>query len=196
MPIWKLATQVWYDSLLPRDAMMINPVFRDRGVGTDPTQLCTDLLNQIKAKFVQISPNQMRCRAYDVEGSAPVYPAADVTLNPNGVSTAAVPREMALCLSFYAQYNRPRTRGRLYIPLCWFSSSGPGARPTSTHRTGVGAFVTSLEGLGGIDVDWGVWSKADSTFRKATNWFVDDEWDIQRRRGSKPTTRTTGTTSG
>jgi hypothetical protein len=42
----------------------------------------------------------------------------------------------------------------------------------------------------------GVWSQADHTFRKATDYFISDAWAIQRRRGIKETARTKGTTTG
>jgi hypothetical protein len=70
------------------------------------------------------------------------------------------------------------------------------ARPTSAVRNRVAELVPILAGLGGLDVDWVVYSRVTDTARKVTNWWVDDAWDIQRRRGLRPTTRTEGTTSG
>lgn len=196
MPIYRMATQVWYDTLLPRDAMMINPCFNDKGVLSNPGNLATDLIDLIQATFTLMSSVQIRCRPYDVQDTPPTAPSADKMQNANGVVTGATLKEAALCLSFYSDVNRPRNRGRLYIPAAWFLASGVPFRPSVANRDKLGEFAAGLAALGGADVDWGVWSKTDHAFKKASNWFVDDEWDIQRRRGGRATTRTLGTTSG
>jgi hypothetical protein len=35
----------------------------------------------------------------------------------------------------------------------------------------------------------------DGVGRPVTNWWVDNNWDSQRRRGTKPTARLEGTTT-
>jgi hypothetical protein len=42
-------------------------------------------------------------------------------------------------------------------------------------------------------LDWTVASTVDKVARNVTNYWVDDEWDIQRRRGYRGTTRNLGT---
>src|SRR3954467_7415665 len=142
-----MALQVWYDSLLPRDAMMINPVLHDNGATSDPGQLATDLIDLVQSKFPLTSGMQARCRAYDLEEPQPREPKADKTQNPNGVVTGATLREAALCLSFFHDVNRPRNRGRLYIPAAWMLASGVPFRPTSGHRDSVGSFAAGLASL-------------------------------------------------
>jgi hypothetical protein len=39
---------------------------------------------------------------------------------------------------------------------------------------------------------WQQWSVTDRVGGAVTDYWVDDEWDIQRKRGLKPTTRQTG----
>jgi hypothetical protein len=40
-----------------------------------------------------------------------------------------------------------------------------------------------------------VWSRIEHAAHSVTNYYVDDEWDIQRRRGGRPTSRVSGTGS-
>jgi hypothetical protein len=118
------------------------------------------------------------------------------TKNATGQSASGNPRELAICLSFYADRNIPRHRGRLYFPAPIVAGSSLSVRPSSIAMNAVAAFVPVFAGLGGVDVDWVVWSEKDRTARKVTNWWVDDEWDVVRSRGLRPTTRLTGSTSG
>jgi hypothetical protein len=55
--------------------------------------------------------------------------------------------------------------------------------------------VPILTALGGLDVDWVVYSRVDNRSSPVTDWFVDNSWDTQRRRGPRATSRITGTTS-
>jgi hypothetical protein len=136
-------------------------------------------------------------KLYQLGQPAPNRPKATKTLNPANASEAGIFREMACCLSFYGGPNAPRNRGRLYVPaFLVFSGTTPGVRPTDTIRDKVGELAPILAGLGGINVDWIVWSPTNTAATKVDHWFVDDEWDVQRRRGLRPTTRTAGTTGG
>lgn len=198
MAIYKLATAIQMGSQLPRDAMMINPVINNvSGLG-GAQQLVDDWATVIKTFSGITTAGQITVKAYDCEGTKPVYPAATKILNPGTtMATSTYPREIALCLSFYNVHNAPRMRGRLYIPLAWMNSvtGPPGERPSAAYIAKVAGLATSLQSLGGIDDDWSVWSGIDKVARKVTNWFVDDEWDTQRRRGLRSTSRTVGTTS-
>jgi hypothetical protein len=75
-------------------------------------------------------------------------------------------------------------------------SGASGAVVSPTNRAKVSDLVGIFSNLGGVDVDWIVWSEKDKAAHKVTNWFVDDGWDVVRSRRLKATTRTTGTTSG
>lgn len=195
MPIWRLQTAIAGDSLLPRDFMTITPHFNDQGVGTDPDQLCTDLAAAISTWMDPPNGREIMVRAYDAQGTAPVFPQGEARINVGQSPGSLAPRELALCLSFYSERNSGRSRGRLYVPFTLLGSTAVGVRPTSAHRTKIAALVPLLTGLGGTDVDWCVWSRRDNQAKPVTNWWVDDEWDIQRRRGLRPTARTIGTAS-
>jgi hypothetical protein len=41
--------------------------------------------------------------------------------------------------------------------------------------------------------DWVVYSPTDDAYHEVANGWVDNAWDTQRRRGYKPTSRTTFT---
>lgn len=200
MPAHLRALCYWQvNSLLPRDRMSINPCFRHQTMGIgeiDGAALANDLATALKAWELAPTNHELTVKIYDIEGTKPVRPIGTKVLQPAAASAASFPSELACCLSFYGGQNRPDQRGRLYIPQVKMSVSAPGVRPTSTERLKVGDLVPILANLGGLNVDWIVWSQTRRAATKVTNWFVDDEWDVQRRRGLKPTARTSGTTSG
>jgi hypothetical protein len=184
----------WYDGGAGRDIEMINPCFKVVGTGADADALVNDLANVISG-FVKGGP-QIRVRAYDLQGTPPVYPAAEKILNVGSSPVSSTIREPAICLSFRNGPSRPRRRGRLYIPFHWTTTGASlGPRPSSPQMVYVTNLVSGLTGLGGINVDWIVWSKLDRAGYPVTDWWVDDEWDAQRRRGLKPSTKITGTTT-
>lgn len=197
MPIYRLQTSVWFDSLAEHDAYMINPVVHDTGVTSNPTNLANDWLTLLETSFTPIqTTTRRRCKVYDCQGTKPVFPAAEVevgTLAP----ASKCPRELALCLSFHDGLNRPKHRGRLYIPAAFFlTSNNADVRPTSGNQNDVAQIATGLAALGGVDVDWNIWSPTDHVGRKVAHWWIDDEWDIIRSRGRKPTSRLEANTSG
>jgi hypothetical protein len=198
--IVKLATSVWHTSTAPRDAAMINPVINSTVAGNDWTGLANDWLTRFQAWSGIGTTSQIQCKVYDatVVGtkSNPNYPLATVVRNVGVAANVGSPREIAVCLSFYADVNAKRHRGRLYVPFYWlFPASALADRPSATVRQKVGELADVLGAVGAVDDDWSVWSKVDHVARKVTHWWVDDEWDTQRRRGLRPTTRNQGTTS-
>lgn len=183
------------DTAFPRDRISLNPCFRGNLPSVDANALCNDLATALDTWSG--AHGELRVTSYDLEGTKPVYPNGSKILRTGTVGAATVPRELAVCLSFYGGQNQPRKRGRLYVPLCLYTSGATqGARPIGTQRTRPAELVSIFAGLGGVDVDWIVWSQRDRQAVKVTNWWVDDEWDVQRSRGLRPTARDTGTTSG
>lgn len=196
MPIIKLVTSTQFDTALPRDNLVINPVFQTANPAPEYDTLCNDWANAVQLVFFPSSPPEIRVKAYDVQEHPHGPPKAEKVNNVGAIRSSSYPREIALCLSFFAGTNVKRRRGRLYIPLAWFQLSGPPTqRPTVSHQNKVAELVPKLTGLGGVDMDWSVYSKVDDTSRPVSNWFVDNEWDIQRRRGFRGTDRITGTTT-
>lgn len=193
--ILRMNVEVWNDSTQVRDASVITPHFATR---IDPTPnvdaLCEDLATGVSAWLPSL--RQVRVRAYDAQSEPPNFPLGDAIRNIGTVPASNFPRELAVCLSYFGERNLPRQRGRLYLPITWLESTGSiGVRPSSAQRTKAGNLVPILTGLGGVDVDWIVWSPTTSSEKPASNWWVDDEWDVQRRRGLRATTRLEGTTT-
>lgn len=188
----------------PKNLAVITPHFRRQLDITDPTsgvnatQLCQDLADAL-ALALPGATTPFTVTAYNDQGVKPNYPMASITKNSGAaIKVVSCVPEAAVCLSFYADQNRPRHRGRLYLPawLLGGTSGDMGRVVPSGLRTTAQACVTSFANLGGANVDWGVWSGVDRAFYKATNYFISDAWAIQRRRGIKETARTVGTTSG
>lgn len=99
------------------------------------------------------------------------------------------PTEVALCLSFYADYNQPRRRGRLYLgPI----GGDLGERPSPALMDSVIDFGQALQDIGvGPQYAWQVASRVTGERASVTDWWVDNAWDTQRRRGLRPTDRRT-----
>jgi hypothetical protein len=202
MPVLRLQVAVGADTALPRDRFVLTPHFDvgfDIGnldASPDAQALCDDLAEALRTFFVPARGREIEVKAYDAQGTKPVYPIGRAIRDQGLYPESPVMREVALCLSFYSSRNTKRQRGRLYVPAAAaFTGSSMPARPSEAHRIYVGTLAPILQNLGGTNVDWVVYSRVDDTARPVTNWFVDDEWDVQRRRGFRSTTRTVGTTS-
>lgn len=195
MPIWKLQCTIGGDTALPRDRAVITPHFNDGGIGTNPDGLCEDLATALSTYFPGAGSREIIVKAYDAQGTVPVYPQGEAIRNANVNPLSTAVREVALCLSFFSVRNIPRQRGRLYLPVYALGAATASARPPSATMTKVMALGPILAGLGGPDVDWVVFSKSDGVARPVTNYWVDDEWDTIRSRGLTPTTRQVATTT-
>jgi hypothetical protein len=161
--------------------------------GTDWQAFATDVRNVFKGRALLPGGYGCETKVYDMADPEPRPVKAS---SPFAISTTlgvgSLPREVALCLSYYSERNLPRFRGRMYVgpwPI------GLGERPSQGARDTLAALATSLAGIGGIDVDWGLWSPTRDAFSKITAGWVDDEWDTVRSRGMKATLRTPFVTS-
>jgi hypothetical protein len=193
MPIYRAQLACHVDSQLPRDAMVITPHFDDHGVGSDPQGLCEDLANAYVNWLGGLK--HVTCKFYVATGEKPHYPVAEADVNPTSEQNSSCPREVALCLSFYSERNVPRYRGRLYMPMGAAGETTPTVRPTGQQMNRVSEFATILQDLGGVDVDWSVYSRTDKQARPVTNFWVDNEWDTVRARGLRSDSRILGSTS-
>jgi hypothetical protein len=179
------------DSALTRDRYVINPCFRWANLTIQDAQsLANNVLDAIEAKYASPKTTHSICKIYDLEGSKPVLPMATVERHIGGLTTSVTPRELSLCLSFKGSPGSPRHRGRLYIPCTWLTID-PGIRPTTITQQDTLDLAQHLYDVGGANVDWIVWSRVGRFATGVTEAWVDDEWDIQRRRGLRPTTRLT-----
>lgn len=197
MAIYRLQCSIGADTAFPRDRVMINPHFNNVGgilTDSDADQLCEDLADALVA-YVS-GTREIVVKAYDAQGTPPVFPVGNAIRNVGQFPASSAPRELALCLSFYSGQNVPRRRGRLYLPVFLIAPGVThGVRPSTTNQAKVGALATILADLGGADIDWSVYSRVDDVARAVSNWWVDDEWDSMRSRGLRSETRTVGTVS-
>jgi len=192
MSIWRLQCTWQYDTAAPRDRVTITPHFETLNPAPDIQQLCEDLLAGLQG--IKNHTGEVQVRGYDAQGSKPVYPQGSAIVNAGLPQSVNNPREIAVCLSFYGERNVKRQRGRLYMPLYFLSLSSNTIRPVPPIPE-MQAVAELFQGLGGVDVDWVVYSRLLDRAFPVTDWWYDNEWDIMRSRGGKGTTRVTGTTS-
>jgi hypothetical protein len=140
--------------------------------------------------FTLFNGRVVEVKAYDMADAKPRPVKAHVITTP-GIAIAAAdlgPRQVALCLSYYAARNLPTTRGRLFL--------GPINSPTPVPGSGLMGLVLNLGhalfNIGGANVHWQQRSEKTGVTSTITNWWVDNRWDTQRRRLVKATSRVTG----
>ena len=172
------------DTAFPRDALTITPHY----TGSENPQ---GLADQIKTKLQAIpkigSTAPFTIKVYDAAKTKPSYPLATASQIGSPLISSA-PREVALCLSYYAGRNIPRQRGRLYIPLSLLTGAC-GKIPTTTQMDEVlitwgNALVKQITAAA-----FCVWSRVELKAHLVDNLWVDDEWDTVRSRGMKPQNR-------
>lgn len=129
-------------------------------------------------------------------------------------SSDPIPENVALCMSYRSTSNAPRHRGRIYIgPLSSLAMDAAGttqdaplteSRPSVNFQTVLAKSGAFLRGTLSGGVIWcvrsglgaGSWSAKTKTGTKVVTYepvqagWVDNEWDTQRRRRIKASTRT------
>lgn len=145
-------------------------------------------------------------KIYDLADPEPRAPKRDTTIALTPAVTGAMPSEVAICLSYQAAresgVNHARRRGRVYLgPLHIgvLQTSAGGSRPSTTARTSIATAATALAASTQVNRPvWAVFSPTrraeggslDDSFTDVEDGWVDDAFDIQRRRGLAPTART------
>lgn len=175
--------QFQLDSELPRDAVSINPCY----FGDDPTALCNALKTNLLANTNVGATTPFKVRVYNAEKAPPSYPLAEAS-NGTGSKGTGYPREVALCLSYYSTFNRPGYRGRVYIPLALIGGTA-GLRPSSTQMNTTLAYHNTLAKGLPAGHNMVVYSRKLAQSFGVSNFWVDDEWDTVRTRGTRATTR-------
>lgn len=119
-------------------------------------------------------------RGYDMGDPKP-RPQKYIKRQAVAGSAAQGPGQIALCLSYYADRNLPRQRGRIYIGP-W---SSPARNAEASRVNAVMALPPLLAGLGGLNVDWSLYSPTNGTATRINHAWCDDSWDIIRARKYK-----------
>ena len=155
--------------------------------------MCSDIIAMYKTRYGDAT-KEIQCKAYDVD-AVPNYPRAEVTANAGAVWSQNLPREIALVLSFAGERRGVRSeRGRIYLnPSMGPLATAIGLRPSSGQMAwAIDWYDTpnaSFPDLGGVDWKFGVWSSTYKRFTQSQQAWVNDDWDTQRRRGLRETTR-------
>jgi hypothetical protein len=192
---------------LARDSVVNSFTFRTPGDFIDPLDAgkieaaLNGFYNDVHAPIV---------RHFDVTNDlagtpagSPVFMGLLTNLDVN-VSANGLPNEMALCLTAAADFgadvefapgSRPRARDRGRVYLGPFNtdameSSGPGSATVPSPGiidviVGAGQFL-----MDDPDTEWVVWSRRAAGVKTVTSAWVDNAWDVQRRRGERPTAKT------
>jgi hypothetical protein len=162
------------------------------------------------ACFPTIMATLATVKIYKLTDPEPRFPVAENTIPLNGVTGTPLPSEVALCLSYQGAResgtNVSRRRGRIYIgPLvsgAAIAGTG-GSRPSSTVISAIATAAATLTATpaGPGRPLWAVFSPTtlstggslDDAFEDVESGWVDDAWDIQRRRCLAATSRTNWT---
>lgn len=192
MALWAAQIETGADSAFARDAFVNTLHFNGVGTflsGETDVQSIADDLGTVWKTWQNVgTTRQVRVKIYNLDDPKPRPIRAEKIYNAGAFPASGRPREVAICLSYYADRNIPRNRGRIYVP-CELLGGTPGVRPTTTQMNEVLAFHDKLANLGGTDLEWSVFSRADNLHKKVSNSWVDDEWDTIRSRGLRATTR-------
>lgn len=135
-------------------------------------------------------------KVYDLSDPEPRSPVYTNDLAIPGTSGGYLAPELAVVLSYRCLYRsgvpKGRCRGRVYLGP-FVSTANSSGRPSSAAVTAIrnaaNALLTSSQAS--TDTVWRVHSELepDSSSQNVTGGWVDDEWDIQRRRSLLPTSR-------
>ena len=145
-----------------------------------------------------IAQNGHEAKYYDLPGVKPNYPLAEDVWNLTSAPTGGpLPSEIALCCTFHGArtpgFPQARRRGRIYLGPLGTVTNASNGRPSPAFIT---AAVTGLTGLKAAidalasDTEWAVWSATNASPVDITGGWVDNAWDIQRRRGVEENART------
>jgi hypothetical protein len=147
--------------------------------------------NQIISSKVDRGNNKAQVRTYNLSDAMPREPIVTPwTLAPAPSPSGALPNEVAVCVSFYADRNLPRNRGRVFIgPLdrVVMESGSGDMRVSSSYRTTLANAVEQLDST--VNVTWCVYSERDGQAKPVTHGWIDNAFDTQRRRGKDPDSR-------
>lgn len=185
-----------YDTVLARDRM-VNTLWFDVDTvsivsPSDWDQLAEDLANIYVGTL--LTNCETTVKFYKADDAVPRPVVGQFTLNGGASPSYGCPRESCLVLSYYADRNLPKKRGRIYVPVPAGSLGQHGVRPSDSQIAAVLSLAQQFADLGGLNVDWVMHSPTDQNHYNVTAAWVDDEWDTMRSRGLRATKRSTAVT--
>lgn len=201
MPFYLATVTLATTSGIAADKVENTYAFSGSNAGTDVVAidgLLSDLYDDLAGTYSQIvSGTGHEISIVNLDDPQPRYPIYIAIYafpsTPTGASTA---RELAICSSFQADRQsgipQARRRGRVYIgPIdsALLDSTGM-LTPTAVNNV-VAAFDTFWTAAASSAVVWSVYSRVDQDLYAISNGWVDNAPDVQRRRGTAATLRTT-----
>lgn len=194
MPLYRVQVAIERGNDLTIDDAVNTFYLQDIGPTSNAEALCQDAADLWDSfRNYPTGHTRITAKIYNMDDPEPRVPLATKFATPGDAGQAGAPREVALCLSFFAGVNVPRRRGRLYIGP-WHQNAGGTERPSSTIMGQLQTLAEGLANLGGVDVDWMQYSPTLNLANKVTNWWVDNEWDTVRSRGLRGESRISGAT--
>lgn len=188
--------------------------FKDSGQGAVTTGDAEDLIDALEAFYEDANSwwgeqlnGEWTAKCYDLNDSTPRTPVFEKTGTITAPTNNGLPSELALCLSFQAApaSGSPieRRRGRVFLgPLNTSSlqttANDGEVRPTSSVLAAFDTYYSSLRtavaGIAGYDhctysPTQDASGSLDGSTHIVTSVWMDDSYDVQRRRGAKPSSR-------
>lgn len=170
---------------------------------TTPWTTIEPMLNTFYQAFDQFMSSRARGRApttkwYFLNDPKPRTPLHEGSLSGSiaGGSDDGAP-ELAVVLSYHALYqsgiSKARKRNRVYLgPWVKAACDNSGLVDSALQAAIVGAAGTFLTTMAAqSDMDWIAYSQVTGGGTEVVGGWVDNAWDIQRRRGIRPTVRST-----
>lgn len=194
MPLVRMIINTRRDATIPLEDAFVNTLyFNVSGSVDEPNyQSLVDDLWAIWAARPWGLGRRIEIRAYNMDDPKPRPIKAQKTGNATGSFVLGGAQQVALALSYYTDRNLPRQRGRIFLGP-WQSSD---LNATGTQTAAVMALPPLLAGLGGLNVDWSLYSPTTDTHARIDHAWCDNSWDVIRSRKVKSTARATWSGNG
>jgi len=191
------------DSNNPADAVVNTWHFNVEAGTIDPWTAVEPRLNTFYQAFDAYYSQKAGGRApltkwYNLADAKPRVPHREGALGTTITGGADnAPSELAVCLSYKAAFisgtPKARRRGRIYLgPWSRSIPDTDGRLDVTVHgaiTTAAGVFMAAM--AADANNDWIVYSTVDQAGHEVIGGWVDNAWDIQRRRGELSTSRLT-----
>lgn len=203
MPTIHATATLPYTTNIPED-VVTNTLYFSTLNSTDP-----DNLNEIGARVIAAyhiidtnlhnvlsrAANACRVDLYDLSDPEPRAPIADYTFTLDNAASGVtnLPLEVALCLSYHAAFvsgvPNARRRGRIYLGPFSTGASELTRPPDALIDLCVDFGEALWTPIGASDIEWVQHSETTGLSLEVIGGWVDNEWDTQRRRGRRATSR-------
>jgi hypothetical protein len=192
MALYKVQVAVAADSVLARDKTVNTFHLNQEGgifTSTDGDGLASDVADLWGEWYT--GTRETIVNIYDARGTAPNFPIGHAEKNVGQAPASTSPREVALCVSFRGERNLPHSRNRMFLGMATAGRGASGAHVPQATMIEAVQFASKIADLGGLDMDWQVYSPTTDAAENVQLVWCDDEWDTMRSRGLRSTTRIT-----